>query len=113
MQRYDDVDYDQFLHPHRDPAFQPDLHRTFLPASEIAKQTAANPPQHKILIVPNYSPTEDELWPAVLNCLAPHPEFHDSAVAAVSKVIADHRGCRNPQPYNKNMAKQTRRSCSN
>ena len=120
MQHYDDVDYDQFLHPHRDPAFQPDLHRTFLPASAIAKQAADNPPQHKILLVPadpNYSPTADELSPAVhqavLDCLAPHPEFRDSVVAAVGKVIADHRGWRNPQPYNKNMAKQPRRSRSN
>ena len=39
MDHYDDIDYDQFLYPHRNPDFQPDLHWTFLPASEIAKQT--------------------------------------------------------------------------
>ena len=36
-------------------------------ASEIAKQAADDPPQHKILLVPadpKYSPTEDVLWPA-------------------------------------------------
>ena len=94
MKHYDDIDYDQFLYPHRNPDFQPDLHWNFLPASEIAQIAVANPPQHKIILVPtdpnyNYSPTEDELWPAV-----------HQAVAAVSKVIADHRGWRNPQPYN-------------
>ncbi len=120
MKHYDDIDYDQFLYPHRNPDFQPDLHWTFLPASEIAKQTAANPPQHKILLVPadpDYSPTEDELWPAVhqavLDCLAPHPEFRDSVVSAVSKVIADHRGWRNPQPYHSRIAKRPQRSRSN
>ena len=80
MKHYDDIDYDQFLYPHRNPDYQPDLHWNFLPAAEIAKLEAANPPQHKILLVPadpDYSPTEDELWPAVhqavLDCLAPTP----------------------------------------
>ena len=41
MQHYDDIDYDQFLHPQ--------------PASEIAKPAADNPPQHKILLVPPLS----------------------------------------------------------
>ena len=68
MKHYDDIDYDQFLYPDQNPNYQPDLHWNFLPASEIAKQAAHNPPQHKILLVPadpNYSPTEDEFWPAV------------------------------------------------
>ena len=98
MKHYDDIDYDEFLYPDQNPDFHADLHWNFLPASKIAKQAAANPPQHKILLVPadpNYSPTEDELWPAVhqavLDCLAPQPEFRDSVVAAVSKVIADFR----------------------
>ena len=50
MKHYDDIDYDQFLYPHRNPDFQPDI-------------------------------------------------------AAVSKVIADHRSWRNPQQYHRRMAK--------
>ena len=82
MKHYDDIDYDQFLYPDQNPDYQPDLHWNFLPASEIAKQAADNPPQHKILL-------------------------------AVSKVIADHRGWRNPRPYDRRMAKQSQRSRSN
>ena len=36
----------------------------------------------------------------------PHPESRDSVVATVSKVIADHRGWRNPQPSHQQEAKQ-------
>ena len=120
MKHYNDIDYDQFLYPDRNPDFQPDLHWNFLPASEIVKQAAANPPQHKILLVP----ADPQLFAHRRRTLArrpssrprlprPHPEFRDSVVAAVSKVIADHRGWRNPQPYNQRMAKQPQRSHSN
>ena len=37
----------------------------------------------------------------------PHSEFRDCVAAAISKVIADHRDWRNPQPYNTRMAKTT------
>jgi hypothetical protein len=114
-QNYEDLDYEQFLYPNREEG----LSWTFLPDSEIKKQQAANPPTHKLLLVPadpNYSPSEDELWPAVhqavLDSLVPHPEIQQTIQAAVRKVIDDHRGWRNPSPYTEKhkSGKQTRPS---
>ena len=68
MKHYDDIDYDQFLHLHRDPAFQLDLHWTFLPSSEIAKQAAApaqNPPRlpFSYLAIPTIRPPKTNSGP--------------------------------------------------
>ena len=101
-QRYEDLDYDQFLYPNREEG----LSWTFLPAAEWKKQQEATPPTHKLLLVPadpSYSPTEDELWPAVhqavLDSLSEHPDVQQTIQAAVRKVIDENRGWRNPFPY--------------
>ncbi len=102
-QRYEDLDYDQFLYPDRSAS----LTWTFLPDAEWKKkQQAETPATHKLVLIPadpSYSPTEDELWPAihqaVLESLAPHPEVQQTIQAAVRKVIDENKGWRNPFPY--------------
>ncbi|MBY0505354.1 MAG: hypothetical protein K2X03_15680 [Bryobacteraceae bacterium] len=107
MTNYLDFDYDSI--PPAD--LDLDLHWIQLPvaaweAKQAARRRAAHP-DHQIILVPShpdYSPTEQELWPlvnqTVLACLEPHPELRLQISAAVSSAISRHRGWRNPYPVN-------------
>ena len=101
MKHYDDSDNDQFLHPNRNP----DLHWTFLPASEIANQAAANPPRQKILRSSSSRPT-------------PTPPTEDDRVPRLCRRRQQsHRRAprlaKSPALTNRRIAKQPQRSHSN
>ena len=113
---YTDIDYESF------PIADLDLDRHWiqLPNSVLAERrrtrqaaieqerAAALPQNHKVILVPadptysTYSPLEEELWPIVNatihQTLQPHPGVFAKVVAAVDRVIEEHRGWRNPFP---------------
>lgn len=108
-----DIDYEQF--PIADLSL--DLHWIQLPTAVLiqrrnaerearAKERAdALPANHRIILVPadpTYSPIEEELWPiineTIHTALRPHPEVFAKVVAAVDRVLDEHRGWRNPFP---------------
>ncbi|MBY0507022.1 MAG: hypothetical protein K2X03_24105 [Bryobacteraceae bacterium] len=106
MTAYTDFDYDSLPPVDLDL----DLHWIQLPVAVWeAKQTAcrealqAAHPEHRIILVPahpDYSPTEQELWPLVnrtaLACLEPHPEIRLAVSDAVYSAL--HRSRRLAQP---------------
>ncbi len=110
---YTDFDYDSI--PVAD--LSADIHWIQIPAARWAPiqrqlqekreqaRLAHLPKEHKIILVPadpTYSPTETDLWPlvnvAVQKSLLPHPEILNTVCVAVSEVVAQYRGWRNPFP---------------